>query len=400
MKVQQQGEKQSCTLTLKRGDGTLFPARMDGIRISGRDGEITIRIAISDITDIWQIAALRDSEEKYRVIFNNEFYAICIFDLDTLKLLNVNDAYTKMYGYTRKELLSGMTIHDISAEHNATDSATEKAKDEGTIFIPLRYHRKKDGTIFPVEIVGGPYEWKGKQVMFALSHDITERKRVEDALALASRKLTLLSSITRHDINNQLTALLGYISLLEKKQSALAFKEYFPKIDGVVKRISTIFQFTREYEKIGIHAPLWQNCRILVNTAGKEVPLGQIILKNDLPASAEIFADPLIARVFYNLMDNAVLYGGKITTIRFSACDHERERIIVCENDGVSVPAEEKEKIFERGFGKNTGMGLFLSREILSITGITIRESGEAGKGVRFEMTVPKGAWRMTGEGD
>lgn len=58
------------------------------------------------------------------------------------------------------------------------------------------------------------------------------------------------------------------------------------------------------------------------------------------------------------------------------------------------VPVNEKIWIFERGFGKNTGLGLFLSREILSITGITIKEAGGPGKGAQFEMTVPNGAWR------
>ena len=117
-------------------------------------------------------------------------------------------------------------------------------------------------------------------------------------------------------------------------------------------------------------------------------------MKNDLPAGTEVFADPLIVKVFYNLMDNAVRYGGKITTIRFSVEDRNGDQIIVCEDDGDGVVAEEKEKIFERGFGKNTGLGLALSREILDITGITIRETGEPGKGARFEMTVPKGMWR------
>jgi len=107
-----------------------------------------------------------------------------------------------------------------------------------------------------------------------------------------------------------------------------------------------------------------------------------------------VFADPLVVKVFYNLMDNAVRYGGKITTIRFSVEEPGDVHLIVCEDDGNGVPAEEKEKIFERGFGKNTGLGLALSQEILSITGITIRETGEPGKGARFEMTVPKGAWR------
>ncbi|MEI6842411.1 MAG: HAMP domain-containing sensor histidine kinase, partial [Methanomicrobiales archaeon] len=240
--------------------------------------------------------------------------------------------------------------------------------------------------------------------------DITERKNLEEemkfheqelmqfskSLATANKKLTLLSSITRHDINNQLTVLLGYLTILEEKLPDHTFAGYFQKVTAAAKRISAMIQFTKEYEEIGVHAPSWQEVHALVDTAAKQAPLGAIMVKNDLPAGAEVYADPLIVKVCYNLMDNAVRYGGKITTIRFSALESGEDRVIVCEDDGDGVVAEEKEKIFERGFGKNTGLGLALSREILSITGITIKETGEPGKGARFEITVPKGMWRMT----
>jgi len=62
----------------------------------------------------------------------------------------------------------------------------------------------------------------------------------------------------------------------------------------------------------------------------------------------------------------------------------------------VGIPADKKEAIFNRGYFKHTGFGLLLSREILSITGITITENGIPGKGARFEITVPKGAYRFT----
>jgi signal transduction histidine kinase len=102
-----------------------------------------------------------------------------------------------------------------------------------------------------------------------------------------------------------------------------------------------------------------------------------------------VFADPLIVKIFYNLMDNAVRHGGKITTIRFSVERRGDDKIIVCKDDGNGVLADEKERIFNRGFGKNTGLGLALAREILDITGITIHETGEPGKGARFEIVVP-----------
>ncbi|MGE5496628.1 MAG: CHASE domain-containing protein, partial [Syntrophothermus sp.] len=137
---------------------------------------------------------LSESEAKYRTIYNNEIYAICIFDLATMKLLDVNDAYCSMYCYSREELLSGKTIHDITAEQQESDAATALAVKNGTTFIPLRYHKKKDGTVFPVEIVGGPYTWKNKKVMFALAHDITKRKQAEDALLKSRKEYDLLVS--------------------------------------------------------------------------------------------------------------------------------------------------------------------------------------------------------------
>lgn len=141
--------------------------------------------------------ALKESEEKYRIIFNNEIFAICIFDIASLQLLDVNDAYLRLYGYSREELLGGMTIHDITVEHELSAQATRQATQEGTVFIPLRYHKKKDGTVFPVEIVGGPYEWRGQMVMFGLAHDISDRLAAEEELRKSKERYDLALRATQ-----------------------------------------------------------------------------------------------------------------------------------------------------------------------------------------------------------
>ena len=226
--------------------------------------------------------------------------------------------------------------------------------------------------------------------------DITERKMAEEALCEANKKLNLLYDITRHDINNQILALNSFIELLHEKSPDPALEYYFSWITQTVNRISAMIQFTKEYATIGITTPLWQETRTLVDTAAKQVHLGNVTVKNDLPAGTEVFADSMIIRVFYNLMDNAVRYGGKITAIRFFWEEQNGNGIIVCEDDGTGIQSADKERIFERGFGKNTGIGLFLAREILSITGITIRETGETGQRYRFEMTLPPDAYRLS----
>ena len=230
----------------------------------------------------------------------------------------------------------------------------------------------------------------------AIGVDVTDRKRSEDALHQANRKLNLLYSITRHDINNQISAIAMFLYLAEEGINDTTIREHLQKIEQATMMIQKQIRFTSEYEAIGVNIPIWQDIWTIVESAAKQATLGKVIMKNDLPIGMEVFVDPLIVKVCYNLVDNAVRYGGKITTIRFFANEQDGNHIVVCEDDGDGVVEEEKERIFDRGFGKNAGLGLALAREILSITGITIRETGKPGKGARFEMVVPKAAWRIT----
>jgi signal transduction histidine kinase len=213
--------------------------------------------------------------------------------------------------------------------------------------------------------------------------DITEHKRAEVTLRQAIRKLTLLSDITRHDINKQITILTRFLRILEKKQSDSSFSDYFKTISTTVKLISAMIQFTKTYEEIGIHALTWQDTHTLW-TAAKEIPLKKIIMKNGLPSGLEVFADPMLVKVFYYLIDNAVSHGEKVSTIRFIRQKSGDDYIIICEDDGVGISVNKKEHIFERDFGNNTGLGLFLparsSQSPVSPSGKPVSRKKEHGR--------------------
>jgi len=397
-------------LVLCRSDGTnhsdLTRGRQDGTRyytgsveqILTPSGEPEGRlILLQDVTE-QKVAeeALVESESFNRGLVENLPEYVIVYG-PAGKILYVNPATERALGYHAEELTGTSVLSYVAPEYRDIVTAKMATRLEGS--NPPIYEADivaQDGLRRSVIVKGTPIQYHDSPAILLLLIDISERKLAEDALALANKKLTLLSGITRHDINNQLTILMGYLTILKKKQPDPSFSDYYLKVSTAAQRISSMIQFTGEYEKIGVNAPVWQDCRTLTDTAAKQAPLGKIMVKNDFPAGTEVFADPLIVKVFYNLMDNAVRYGGKITTIRFSVEEAGNDHLILCEDDGDGVVAVEKEKIFERGFGKNTGMGLALSREILDITGISIKETGEPGKGARFEMTVPKGAWRIT----
>ena len=227
--------------------------------------------------------------------------------------------------------------------------------------------------------------------------DITDRKRAEEALQQANKQLNLLSDITRHDILNQLLVLRGYLELSHDViDNPEALKEYIKKEQQATITIEEQITFTRDYQNLGVSASAWQNVNANIKEAVDRLPMRAVHVEAD-PANPEVYADPLFEKVFYNLIDNALRYGGdQMKTIRVSSHESDTSLVIVCEDDGVGITDEDKKKLFRKGFGKHTGLGLFLSREILAITGITITENGEPGKGARFEIKVPKGAWRFT----
>ena len=91
--------------------------------------------------------------------------------------------------------------------------------------------------------------------VLGISNDITERKNAEDALRMASKKANLLSSITRHDINNMLIAQMTYLELLKECPSNPPYSEYFHTVTSLSEQIASTLQFAKEYESIGVDAP-------------------------------------------------------------------------------------------------------------------------------------------------
>jgi signal transduction histidine kinase len=126
------------------------------------------------------------------------------------------------------------------------------------------------------------------------------------------------------------------------------------------------------------------------------IPEGEITISVTVEG-LEVFADPLLEKVFENLIDNSRRHGERVGQISVSAMPSGPKSVaIVFGDNGIGIPEADKERIFKKGFGKNTGLGLFLSREILSITGLSIQETGVYGQGARFEILVPEGKFRFT----
>ncbi len=130
---------------------------------------------------------LKASEKKYRRLFEAESDAIFLIDKETGKILDANPAATQIYGYSHEEFL-GLRNIDISAEPDKTRKATAEDHD----FVPIRYHKKKNGDIFAVEISAGVTELDCRQVHIITARDITERLRMQNELSESEKKYRTL----------------------------------------------------------------------------------------------------------------------------------------------------------------------------------------------------------------
>ncbi|WAI02398.1 sensor histidine kinase [Methanogenium organophilum] len=232
--------------------------------------------------------------------------------------------------------------------------------------------------------------------MVGITQDVSTYYAARAAIMEANTKIKLLTSITRHDVLNQVMVVRMLIELagMEPKDAmSPEVKEIVTKIDNAAALIEEQISFTRDYEDLGTYTPSWQNVATVAAQAAGVVSRTGISFSCNT-GTLEVYADPMFRKVIENLFENAQRHGGGVTALSVRFDYRGAGACLVVEDNGRGVPDELKKRIFSQGYGKNTGFGLFLSKEILALTNITITEEGTEGKGSQFVMHIPAGGYR------
>ena len=308
-----------------------------------------------------------------------------ILDLRTRDPSSVFQAYDQLLTRRVRDLLS-------PAQGSLVEETIRDVHESGQMQI-IEFTQEMGDSRFVYE--GRFIPLLGSQVI-GIFRDITHRKKGEMALRKANEKLHLLSDITRHDILNALTALSAYQDMAVESLSDPLIVTYLEKQRGLTQQIRELIEFARFYQRLGVVEPSWQGIDEILTRIIPRLDTGGIQVLFNLQG-VEVYADPLLERAFSNLIENAVRHGERVKSIQFGYDESPSGLTVTCEDDGTGIPPSDKEQIFEKGFGRHSGLGLFLVREILSITGLSIRETGEYGRGARFEMQIPQGNYRISG---
>ncbi|WP_052418672.1 sensor histidine kinase [Methanolacinia paynteri] len=226
--------------------------------------------------------------------------------------------------------------------------------------------------------------------------EIELRKKAEEALSKAIKKLVLLSSITRHDILNQI--MIANYHLEVAMEDYLELKDQLSPAIKAVDQIKRQIEFTRDYQEMGVSPPAWQSLAPLISEcfSVRDYPAGVEVFVNLPPI--QILGDPMLGKAFCNIISNAYIHAEGMTRLEISGEQSDNDFVIRIADNGSGVPTDKKVLIFKPGYGRIHGYGLFLVSEIFGITDITIRECGIEGEGAVFEIGIPPGSWRRAGD--
>lgn len=339
--------------------------------------------------------ALHESDRRYREMIEKIPLIAVILDHEG-RVVFGNDYLLRLIGWNAHDILGVDWFHTFTLpEDNIRDiflkSLQMEKLDTQYEYALLTKSQDIHSILWTTLLL-----WNADKIItgvVSLGIDITERKQREHAIQLANKKLNILSSISRHDISNGLTELYLTLEIAQDSAEDVQIQEFIGNSLETIRRIRHQIEFTRFYQDIGVNAPQWYLLDALIRQSVNDSSLSPVhfSIKTDM---VSIYADPLIQTVFSNLIDNAIRHGEQVTLISFTLIFEESALIIKYADNGIGIPEEIKEKIFERGYGKHTGMGLFLIREILAITGIDIKEVGIYGAGAEFLISIPPGKWR------
>jgi PAS domain S-box-containing protein len=388
------------------------------IKDSRFHGELeTLRGSIEKMVHLLEsrIFEIQESEERYRTVFSVEPDTLLVIDLESLRILDANEAATAMYGLERQELLK-LSVLELSGEREKTRMEFAGIRAGQFPTFTRRQHRRKDGTSFPVDIAARGFIFRGSVTVVAAIRDVSDRIRTENALYAAKERAEsadMIKSefldIAAHELKTPLTPLTVLLQLARGKFQAgqPISSEIWERMSLQVERLTALVKdlldvsrlergsFPVNLKKVDLNQ-LVSQC---IQDFRDQEQRRRIIFENSRDP-IEIEADPVrIYEVVANLVDNALKYTPEETPIeaKVAALPGGRVRVAVIDH-GQGISPEKRQALFSRFFRVSSdatrkhsglGLGLYICRRILELHHGSIGVDSKPGQGSTFYFELP-----------
>lgn len=364
--------------------------------------------------------ALRDSEERYRLLFESSPYPLWVRDMQTLKILAVNQATLDQYGYTREEFLA-LSLTDLFVPEDIPELEKFLAKpqsEDGFQMVEYWRHKRKDGTIFHIEVTAHRLIFAGRPAKIVLVHDITEQKKLEEQLRQSQKMEAVgrLAGGVAHDFNNLLGVIIGYSEILESslgessslQRKALEIKKAGNRAAALTRQLLAFSrQQVLEPRVLDLNAVVTHVEKMLRRLIGEDVALSTSLAGDIWNVKAD---QSQIEQVIMNLAVNsrdAMPQGGKLTIETANIVVDElyaRQHpgatpgahvMLAVTDTGCGMDAETQAHMFEPFFttkdvGKGTGLGLATVYGVVKQSNGHIFVYSEPGKGTTIKIFLPR----------
>ena len=364
-------------------------------------------------------AATKASEQRYRELFLNNPVPTYIFDENTLEFIEVNDAAVQKYGYSKREFTS-MTLKDIRLPEDVPGLIELiKSLRNDTFTTTILRHRKKDGSIFPVEVTSHALSSEnGHKVRLVMATDITERVKAAEQMKLGKEKAeasdkmktSFLNNIS-HELRTPLNGILGFAEIMsqtdlpeeDKKESLSMLHESSDRLLSTITNYMDISLITsgnmtvnrKDFFPGHILRRNFEYYETICSTRKLELIL-------EIPEQTDkllINSDPeLFQKILAHLLNNAIKFTEK-GRINFGYAFHDKEIEFFIKDTGIGIGKESIENVFNHFVkedngplrpAEGSGLGLTISKSLVELLGGNLRVDSEKGKGSSFFFTIPR----------
>jgi signal transduction histidine kinase len=370
------------------------------VLLAGNSQTILIEALVRTLVIVvigWLISTLtlklREQEALYQGLFDHsEGGSILVADIGSNRTIEEINWKAALLLHRKAADVRGTSITTIWGGEEEQEFFNRLSSEGAVYATETRFSLPNDNSFI---VLVSAASLPGKRAILTF-FDITSRVQSENALKTANDKLNLLSRFSTDHLHHSVDQIIDTVDEADTHCNDAGLRTYIERIRKLAWNVARQLFLTESYKDLGTLPPVWMGLQQMLESAHLPSDDGTVSIRC-WAGRLEVYADPLFSDVLTHLLENSLRHGGTVKNIVVTYHETHDGLDLCIRDDGAGIPAGKKQQIFEYDAGGHAGIGLFICRQIVEVTDMTIQETGIEGTGARFVIHVPPGGYRIEG---